>query len=150
MESIARGLVVYFVLLIVFRLSGKRTLAQSTSFDFVLLLIISEVTQQAMVDDDHSVTNAVLLILTLVGTSIVLSWLKQRFPSLDRVLEGQPLLIVDNGKLLHASMQRERIDENDVLEAARALHGLERLEQIKYAVVERNGEISIVPVESAK
>ena len=145
MDAIVRGLVVYFFLLLVFRVSGRRTLAQMTSFDLVLLLIISETTQQAMVDDDHSITNGFLLILTLVGTSIGLSLLKQRWPTLDRWLEDVPLVVVENGKLHKDRMDKVRVDERDILSAARALQGLERLDQIKYAIVERSGEITIVP-----
>ena len=92
MESVLRGLIVYLFLLVVFRISGKRTLSQTTTFDLVLLLIISETTQQAMVDSDHSITNGFLLIATLVGTSILLGVLKQKFPKLDLLLEGQPNL----------------------------------------------------------
>ena len=145
MDSVLRGLLVYFFLLIVFRISGKRTLSQTTSFDLVLLLIISETTQQAMVDNDHSITNGFLLIMTLVGTSILLATLKQFFPKLDLLLEGQPIIIVDKGKLLQEIMNKVRVDEEDILSAARMNHGLERLDQIKYAILERDGEISIVP-----
>ena len=145
MDSVLRGLVVYFFLLIVFRISGKRTLSQTTSFDLVLLLIISETTQQAMVDNDHSVTNGFLLIITLVGTSVLLAALKQFFPKLDLLLEGQPVIVVNKGKLLHDVMNKVRVDEEDILFAARMLHGLERMDQIKYAILERDGEISIVP-----
>lgn len=147
MESIIRGLVIYFFLLVIFRISGKRTLSQATEFDLVLLLIISEVVQEAMVDDDHSITNSFLLIMTLVGTGILLSWIKQRFPSTERILDGEALMIVENGRQLTDRMNRERVDEKDILEAARALHGLERMDQIKYAILERNGDISIVPKE---
>ena len=145
MDSVLRGLVVYFFLLVVFRISGKRTLSQTTSFDLVLLLIISETTQQAMVDNDHSITNGFLLIITLVGTSILLATLKQFFPRLELLLEGQPVIVVDKGKLLHEIMNKARVDEEDILSAARMNHGLERLDQIKYAILERDGEISIVP-----
>jgi len=145
MDSVLRGLVVYFFLLVVFRISGKRTLSQTTSFDLVLLLIISETTQQAMVDNDHSITNGFLLIITLVGTSILLATLKQFFPRLELLLEGQPVIVVDKGKLLHEIMNKVRVDEEDILSAARMNHGLERLDQIKYAILERDGEISIVP-----
>ena len=148
MDSIIRGLIVYFFLLLVFRLSGKRTLSEATSFDLVLLLIISETTQQAMVDGDHSITNGFLLIMTLVGTSIALSFLKQKFPALEKWLDGTPTIIIENGKLLKDRMNKIRVDETDILEAARKLQGLERLEQIKYAIVERSGEITIVPMES--
>ena len=145
MDSVLRGLIVYFFLLVVFRISGKRTLSQTTSFDLVLLLIISETTQQAMVDNDHSITNGFLLIATLVGTSILLAALKQFFPKLELLLEGQPVIVVNKGKLLHDVMNKVRVDEEDILFAARMLHGLERIDQIKYAILERDGEISIVP-----
>jgi uncharacterized membrane protein YcaP (DUF421 family) len=150
MESVIRGLVVYVFLLLIFRIAGKRTLSENTNFDLVLLLIISETTQQAMVDNDHSITNGFLLILTLIGASIGLSLLKQRFPALEQWLEGTPLVIIENGKVLADRMDKTRVDEADILEAARSLRGLERLEQIKYAIVERNGDITIVPAEGSK
>lgn len=145
MESVIRGLIMYAFLLVMFRISGRRTLAQDTNFDLVLLLIISETTQQAMVDNDHSVTNAFLLIMTLVGASIGLSLLKQRLPRLDKWLDGTALVVIENGKLHKDRMDKVRVDEADILESARRLQGLERLEQIKYAIVERNGEITVVP-----
>ena len=145
MESVIRGLIVYLFLLLVFRIAGKRSLAETTSFDLVLLLIISETTQQAMVDNDHSMTNAAVLIVTLVGADILLSLLKQWSPALDTWLDGTPLIIVKDGQPLRDRMNRERIDESDVLEAARRQHGLESIAQIKYAVLERGGKIGIVP-----
>ncbi|HMJ90208.1 MAG TPA: YetF domain-containing protein [Candidatus Acidoferrum sp.] len=150
MDSILRGLVIYFFLLLVFRVSGRRTLSKATTFDLVLLLIISEVTQQAMVDSDHSVTNAVLLILTLVLTSLGLSELKQHFPHFKYLLEGSSVMIVRNGKLLRERMNELRVDEDEILEAARASQGLESFEQIKYAFVEPNGEITLVPQDEEK
>lgn len=150
MESVLRGLAVYFFLLIIFRISGKRTLSQATSFDLILLLIISETTQQAMVDNDHSITNGFLLIVTLVGTSIFLAALKQFFPKLELWLDGQAVIVVDNGKLLKTVMNKTRVDEEDILSAARSLHGLERMDQIKYAILERDGNISIIPTAEAK
>jgi len=148
MESVLRGLIVYFFLLLVFRLSGKQTLSKATSFDFVLLLIISETTQQAMVDNDHSITNGFLLIITLVGTTILLATLKQVFPRLEAVLDGQPVIVVERGQLLHRAMQKSRVDKEDILSAARKQQGLERLDQIKYAILERDGTISIIRQEN--
>ena len=145
MESVIRGLAVYFFLLLIFRVSGKRTLSENTNFDLVLLLIISETTQQAMVVNDHSVVNGFLLIMTLIGSSIGMSLLKQRLPTLEKWLDGAPLVIIEDGKMLKDRMDKTRVDEADILEAARALQGLERLDQIKYAIVERNGAITIVP-----
>lgn len=147
MDSVLRASVVYAVLLVLFRLAGKRTLAEITTFDLVLLLIISEATQQAMVGSDNSMTNSLLLVGTLVGLNIFLSELKQRFAVVERVLDGMPLLIVEHGKPLKDRMNKERVDVDDVLDAARESHGLERMDQIKYAVLERNGKISIIPSE---
>lgn len=145
MDSVLRAASVYVILLVVMRIAGKRTLAQVTTFDFILLLIIGEATQQALLADDFSVTNAAIVIATLVLLDIVLSVLKQRSGRLDRVIDDSPVVIVDDGKLLWDRLNRARIDEQEILVAARELHGLERLDQIKYAVLERSGGISIVP-----
>ena len=147
MESVLRGLVVYVFLIVVFRLSGKRTLSQSTNFDLVLLLIISETIQEAMVDNDQSMTNGFLLILTLIGTTVLLSLLKQKFPALERILDGRPLLLIGDGQPRTESLEKSRVDQEDLLEVARMNHGLENLGQVKHAVLERNGRISIVPKE---
>jgi uncharacterized membrane protein YcaP (DUF421 family) len=145
MDSVIRATVVYAFLLLVLRLAGKRTLAQVTSFDFVLLLIISEATQQAMIGEDNSMTNAAILIVTLVGLNILMSVLKQRSKFMERLLEDIPLVIVADGKPLLARMDKARVDVDDVLDAARESHGLEHLNQIKHAILERSGKISIIP-----
>lgn len=145
MDSVLRAAAVYLILLVILRIAGKRTLAQVTVFDFILLLIISEATQQALLGDDFSITTAAIVIGTLVLMDIGLSMLKQRSPRLDRIIDDIPMVIVDHGQLLRDRMNRARIDEQDILVAARELHGLERLDQIKYAVLERSGGISIVP-----
>jgi len=149
MDAILRGLAVYVFLLLLFRIAGRRTLSEMTSFDFVLLLIVSEATQNAMIGNDYSVTNGVLVILTLIGLDIGLSVMKQRFPAMERYLDGMPLIIVDEGRPLKELMEKARVDEEDILSSARDKHGLERMEQIKYAVLERNGGISIIPKTNA-
>ncbi len=148
MDSVLRATVVYLFLLIIFRIAGRRTLGQITTFDFVLLLIISEATQQAMIGEDFSITNAILVIGTLVALDIALSIWKQRSPKLDKVLEGVPMIIVENGRPIKELMSRARVGEEDVLTSARELQGLERMDQIKYAVLERNGSITIIPKQA--
>jgi uncharacterized membrane protein YcaP (DUF421 family) len=144
MDIVMRGLAIYLFLLVVFRIAGQRTLSDATTFDFVLLLIIAEVTQQALLGEDFSVTNAMLLIVTLVGLDIALSLWKQRSRRTERILEGAPLVIIDDGKPVRERMQKARVDEEDILAAARK-EGLERMDQVKYAILERNGGISIIP-----
>lgn len=145
MESVLRALAVYAFLLVVFRAMGKRSLSQITMFDFLLLLIISEAVQNAMIGNDYSLTNSFLVILTLVGADLGLSFLKRWSPRLDRWAEDLPLVIVEDGRPLQDRLAMARVDEDDILEEARRLQGLERMDQIKYAVLERSGGISIIP-----
>jgi uncharacterized membrane protein YcaP (DUF421 family) len=145
MDAVLRAFAVFFFLLLLFRVSGKRSVSEVTTFDFVLLLIIAETTQQALLGQDYSLTNTFVAIATLIALDIGLSLLKRRFPRLDFLLEDAPLVIVVDGRPIEDRMQRSRIDESDVLEAARRLQGLERMDQIKYAVLERHGGITVVP-----
>ena len=148
MDSVIRGAIVYLFLLIIFRISGKRTMAQVTSFDMVVLLIISETTQQAMVTQDQSMTNAFLLIMTLVGLSVLFSWLKLYSHRIENWLDGTPVVLIEKGRMHENRMHRERIGKEDILEAARMTQGLKKLDQIEYAVLERTGEISVIPKNS--
>jgi uncharacterized membrane protein YcaP (DUF421 family) len=145
MEPIVRALSMYLFLLIVFRISGRRALAQISTFDFVLLLIISEATQQALLGEDFSITTAIVVITTLLAADLALAHFKHAAPRLERWVEGLPLVLVENGQPLHDLMRRARVDEDDILTAARERQGLERMDQIKYAILERSGGISIVP-----
>lgn len=145
MDAVIRAAAIYFFLLLVFRLAGKRTLVEATPFDLVLLLIVGEATQQAMTGDDFSLMSAFIVIATLVALDIFLSEIKQRFPRAERILDGTPIVLVDRGRPLRERMQKARIDDDDILAAARKNAGLERMDQVKYAVLERDGGISIIP-----
>lgn len=145
MNPVIRAIVIYLILLIVFRFMGKRSLASTTTFDFVVLLIISEVIQNALVGEDYSLTNGIVLIATLMGMDIILSLIKSKFKKFDRVAEGTPLVIVDNGQPLTERMLKSGVELDDVMQAARMLQGLERMDQIRYAVLEKDGSISIIP-----
>lgn len=145
MESVIRPALVYLFVLLLLRLTGKRTLAQITTFDFVLLLIISEATQQALIGEDNSMINCAIVVSTLIGLNILMSLLKQRFKWFDRLLDDIPLVIVVDGKPLQDRMYKARVDEDDVLDAAREMHGLESMDQIRHAILERDGQISIIP-----
>jgi uncharacterized membrane protein YcaP (DUF421 family) len=145
MESVFRAAAIYGVLLLLFRLTGRRSLRETTPFDLVLLLIIGEATQQALLGEDFSVTNAAVVITTLLLIDIALSLLKQRSPMAERVLDGVPTLLVADGAPIEPRMRRARVDLQDVLQAAREKAGLHSLEQIRFAVLESDGSISIVP-----
>jgi uncharacterized membrane protein YcaP (DUF421 family) len=150
MDSVIRGVAVYLFLMIIFRLSGKRTLYQATTFDFVLLLIIAETAQQALLGNDFSIVNSFVLIVTLIIMDIAMSILKEKFKSFDKAADGCPVILLDNGKLHRERMKRARVDEQDIMESARELQGLKNLDEIKYAILEKSGGITVIPKEKAR
>lgn len=147
MNPVLRGLLIYLFVFIVFRIMGKRSLKDITVFDFVLLLIISEATTDALIGEDYSLTACFVMVCTLVGIDFILSKLSGKSIWLTLFFEGAPLIIVDRGKPLKDRMAKTRVDNEDILEAARLTHGLARMDQIKYAVLERDGSISIIPAD---
>lgn len=150
MDTVLRSVVVYIFLLVVFRISGKRSLSQITTFDFILLLIISEATQQALVGDDFSIVNTFVVVASLVVLDVMFSWMENRLPAFGRVVGSLPVVIVEHGRMLEDRAKREGITLSEILTAGRETHGLERLEQFKYAILERHGGISVVPTEEAR
>jgi uncharacterized membrane protein YcaP (DUF421 family) len=108
MNPVFRGVIVYFFLLLVLRMVGKRSLSETTTFDFVVLLIISEVTQQAMIDSDNSLTRAIILTSTLLGMDLFLTLLKWPFKLFERIVEGTPLIIVEHGKPLKKEWTKQK------------------------------------------
>ena len=149
MNPVIRGVAVYLFVYLIFRILGKRSLAEVTTFDFVLLLIISETTTDALIGEDYSLTACFIMVCTLVGVDYLLSIIKEKSTWFQVVSDGAPLVIVDNGKPLVKRMEKSRVDEEDVMEAARLTQGLRHMEEILYAVLERDGTISIVPKQKS-
>ncbi|HHG8771985.1 TPA: DUF421 domain-containing protein [Raoultella planticola] len=147
MEMVLRAVTIYIILLIVFKIAGRRTLMQLTSFDLILLLIISEATQQALLSTDYSLTGAMITIVTLVGMDILFGYIKKHFSQAEDFLDGAPVIVVENGVAMHSKIQKVNISVDDILLAARQHHGITRLEKIKYAILESNGQISIIPTD---
>jgi uncharacterized membrane protein YcaP (DUF421 family) len=145
MGSIIRAITCYAILLLLFRIAGKRSLAKITTFDLVLTLIISEAVQQALLDGDESVTNGLLLVSTLIAVDIGLSVWKHRSPAVRRILDGQPVVVLENGSFLPKHLDKERVEKDDVLTSARERLGIDSLDDIRHAVLEESGGISVIP-----
>lgn len=145
MDAVLRGVAIYVFLMMLFRITGRRSLAQMTPFDLVLLLIVSEATQQGLLGNDFSVTNAVLVITTLLGVDIMLTFLTHRSRLLARWVNDVPLVLIEDGRVIDDRLKKSRVSMEDILEQARMTQGIERMDQIKYAVLERSGGISIIP-----
>lgn len=150
MDSVLRAAAIYLVLMILFKVGGRRSMAELTTFDLVLLMVIGEATQQALLGDDFSLTNAFLVIATLIAIDIGCTLLKQRWAGFARLLDGGPTLLVEHGQVLYSRLRHARVDADDILEAARSAQGIVEIRQIKYAILERNGKISIIPYDSAE
>lgn len=145
MEPIIHAALVYFVLLVLFNLAGKRAMSETNTFDFVVLLIISEAVQNALIGEDLSLTNGILVVMTLLALTVAVSFWKYHTATAEKILGGGPLILVRDGELIEDRMRITRVDLPDILMAARSSQRLERLEQIKYAVLEEGGSISIIP-----
>ncbi|NDL64006.1 DUF421 domain-containing protein [Acerihabitans arboris] len=145
MDMVLRAAFIYLILIVVFRISGRRTLLEMNSFDFILLLIISEACQQAILGEDFSAIGATISIVTLIGLDLVLSWLKDKYHIVWLAADGPPLLLVDDGKVLEMRLKRVKISHDDLLTSARKSDGILDLDHIRYAILEQNGKITIIP-----
>jgi uncharacterized membrane protein YcaP (DUF421 family) len=143
MYTIIHATAGYFFLLLTVRILSRRPGAQMTPFEFVLVFLMGGVIILSTVGDDRSITNAVCAVLTVSLLHRTVSTLKQRYPRLGAIVDGTPLVLLANGRWQTDIMKRMRLADDDVMAAAR-LKGLKSLDQIKYAVLERNGAISII------
>jgi len=143
MDLVLRAAVVFFFVLVLTRVIGRRELSQLAPFDLILLIILGDALQQGLTQDDYSVTGSVLVVGTFAVLQVCMSWLGFRFPPLRPILEGEPLVIVEDGKAIERNLRRERLTLEEVMESAR-LHQIASLSEVRWAIVERNGEISFL------
>jgi uncharacterized membrane protein YcaP (DUF421 family) len=141
---VVRAIAVYGFLLVLMRLMGKRSLAQVTVFDLLVLLIVSEATQQGMTGNDFSVTNSIILVTTLVLLQRAADKLTNRSPRSDRLLNDVPTVIVQDGRPIADRMRHNDLSDGELLEEVRKAAGLEGLDNVRYAVLERDGSISVI------
>jgi len=144
---VARTLIVYAALLVGLRLAGKRELGQMTVFDLVVILLIANAVQNAMVGPDTSVTGGLIAAAVLVAVNYGLAAARERLPLLRRAVEGSPTLLINNGEFVPEHLKREGIDEDMVLMAIRE-HGVADVKGVRMAVLETDGSISIVPADA--
>jgi uncharacterized membrane protein YcaP (DUF421 family) len=145
MEPVFRAIGCYLLLLFIVRLSGKRGLAQVTIFDLILLLLISQTVGQ--IGDDSSLTTAAIIAITLVVINRANDTIAHRWADMSHVLEDAPLILIENGVVHEDRMTRMKVRLDDILENGRLDEGVERLDQIKHATLERSGAISIIAKE---
>lgn len=144
---VLRTVVVYVALLLGLRVAGKRELGQMTPFDLVVLLVISNAVQNAMVGPDTSLNGGILAAFTLLAVNRLVDRLGRRYGWLGRELVGSPTLLVHEGKFVEAHLRREGVTREEVMQALRE-HGVDSLAAVKLAVLEVDGTISVIPADA--
>jgi uncharacterized membrane protein YcaP (DUF421 family) len=146
-EVVLRTFVVYVALLGGLRLAGKRELGQMTTFDLVVVLIIANAVQNAMVGANVSLTAGLVAAATLLVTNSAVDRAGRRFGWLRSRLRGTPTLLVNDGVLISERLRREGVDADEVMQALRE-HGVDDIRSVKMAVLEIDGTISVVPADA--
>jgi uncharacterized membrane protein YcaP (DUF421 family) len=149
LEVVLRTAVVYLFLVVVLRLTGKREVGQMSILELVVILIISNAVQNAMVGENTTLWAGLVAVLTLLGMDLGLKALTGRSRRLRRAVEGEPRLLVRDGRLLDKAVREEGVEPDQVRAAIRA-HGLARIEDVRLAVLETDGSISVIPMSEGR
>lgn len=141
---VLRGVVIYVLVIVLVRLSGKRALGQFTPFDLILLILIGNAVQNGINGGDNSLTGAFIMATTLVALNYGVAFLTSRHRRMERVVEGVPVVLARDGRLFPAMLKRELVSTSDFKEALR-MNGIEDVDDVQLALLETNGTISVVP-----
>jgi uncharacterized membrane protein YcaP (DUF421 family) len=142
-DIVLRAVFVFAFLYVLLRVMGRRELSSLEPFDLILLVILGDAVQQGLTQDDYSLTGAVLAVGTIALLQVLTSYVNFRFPRLRMVLDGEPLVVVQDGKLVKKNMDRERLTEDDIAEAARQ-ESIASLDDVEWAIMETSGKFSFV------
>ena len=143
MDISLRAIALFLFILLLTRVMGRRELSSLAPFDLILLVVLGDAIQQGLTQDDYSVTGAMIAITTLALLQRGTSFVSFRFGFMRRVLEGEPVVIVQDGRLIERNLRRERLTPADVSEEARH-NQIDSLEKVRWAVLEPNGSISFI------
>lgn len=143
MDIVLRGIVVFVFLYVLMRLIGRRELSTLEPFDLILLVVLGDAVQQGLTQDDYSLTGAILAIGTIALLQLGVSYANFRFPRLRPILDGEPIVVVQDGKPIERNMRRERLTPEDLATAMRR-QGVGSLDEVQWAVMETSGSISFI------
>lgn len=147
-EKVIRSVAVYIFLLFAFRVAGKRQLGQMTAFDLVVLLIISNVIQNALIGNDNSLGGGLLGATAILLLNAVVAWLTFRYKRVERLVEHTPTVLVSHGRILRENLRRERLSLPELRGALR-LEGVVSLRDVRYVILEEDGHLSVIRRRSA-
>jgi uncharacterized membrane protein YcaP (DUF421 family) len=143
MDLVLRAVAMFLFLFVLTRIIGKRELGSLQPFDLLLLIILGDALQQGMTQDDYSITGAVLIVGTFASLQVLLSWLSFRFPRTRPILEGEPIIVIQDGEPIARNLRRERLTVDDLTEGARR-QGIAHLADVHFAILETDGTLSFL------
>ena len=143
MDLVLRAVAMFVFLFVLTRIIGKRELGSLQPFDLLLLIILGDALQQGMTQDDYSITGAVLIVGTFASLQVLLSWLSFRFPRTRPILEGEPIIVIQDGEPIARNLRRERLTVDDLTEGARR-QGIAHLADVHFAILETDGTLSFL------
>jgi uncharacterized membrane protein YcaP (DUF421 family) len=146
MDAVFRAVLGYFFLILVVRIVGRRPGKQLAPFEFVLIFFIGGLALTALVGDERSFTNAICQIIAIALAHYALSGARSHYPRFARIIDGTPLILLERGSWRAETLSKMHVQDADVMFAARD-HGIKALEEIESAILERNGDVSIIPHE---
>jgi uncharacterized membrane protein YcaP (DUF421 family) len=144
MDIVIRAAVIYVVVFLITRTIGRRELNMSEPFDLILLVVLGDLVQQGVTQSDYSLTGTVLAISTFALLTVLVSSISFKVRRMRPVLEGRPLILIEDGNVVHDNLRRQRLALDEVLSEAR-LQQVASLDEIRWAILETNGAISIIP-----
>jgi uncharacterized membrane protein YcaP (DUF421 family) len=143
MDVVLRAVIIYVVVFGFTRVLGRRELSTLQPFDLILLIVIGDLIQSGVTQNDLSVTGVIMVLCTIGILQVLTSYLGFRFRRIRPILQGEPIVLVENGKLIERNMRRERLTLDDLAEKAR-LSEIASIDDIRWAVLETNGDISFI------
>jgi uncharacterized membrane protein YcaP (DUF421 family) len=149
LEIIGRSIVVYLVVLVGLRLGGRREIGQLTPFDLVVILLVANAVQNAMVGTDTSLQGGLVAAATLLAVNAAVAQLRLRSTRLRHLVEGVPVVLIQHGEWVTANLRREALTEDEVLAAIREHGAIGEVEHVALAVLETDGAVSVVPMGSS-
>jgi uncharacterized membrane protein YcaP (DUF421 family) len=143
MDIALRAAVIFATLYLLVRLMGKRELGQMTPFELIVLIVIGDLIQQGVTQNDFSLTGAIIAVSTIAFLALLMSWASYLWPSAERLLEGEPRVIVRDGEVLTANLRRNRLTRSEI-ESEMRLAGIGHMDDVAWAILEPRGKISFI------
>src|SRR5256885_6350479 len=144
MDIALRGIVLYAFVVFILRVIGRRELSSLSAIDLILLIVLGDTIQQGLTQDDYSVTGSLIAVGTIAGLQVLTSYTSFRFRWARRLLDGDPIVLMQDGKVIEKNLRRERLTVEEIAEQARSSQ-ISSLEDVQWAVFEPSGAISFIP-----